>query len=235
MIYDAIWAEVLGVAEVPEYSFEWPPLRPPTVEEVATQTKIAVEAGVMAVNAGLTSTAAVATGFEAAGGLDLFPWRAAVNPDDDTDAPTGPETALSNEQVQSVMSVAERVATNVIGLETGLGILRLALPNVPEALLLAALPAGPGSSAAQPATAPAPSQPDLTNEETDDDPLDEDEPPLELPDDLVSAREAADMLSISPAALGGMVRRGEIRRYRVGSAYRYSRGECVECVLSASD
>ncbi len=162
MVYDAIWAEVLGVAEVPEYSFEWPPIRPATVEETAAQTLVAVQAGQAAIDARLTTPSAVAAGLEAAGGLDLWAWSAAAP----ADAP------------------------------------------------------GPVASQGE----------DPTDEETD-----EPEEPLTLPDDLVSAREAADLLGISPAALGGMAKREEIRRYRVGSAYRYSKQECVECVLSASD
>lgn len=255
MVYDAIWAEVLGVAEVPEYSFEWPPLRPATVEETAAQTKVAVEAGRAAVEAGLTTTSAVATGLEATGGLDLWEWRSAARPVDPEATPEQAaglaeeenpvaETALNGAQISSVIEVAEKISLGILSPESGLGILRLALPTTPVALLKAALPSARGVAspaalpvAASPSGAPPPGEPDLSSEETDE-PEGEDEseePPLELPTDLVSAREAATTLGISPAALGGMAKRGEIRRYRVGSAYRYSQSECVECVLSASD
>lgn len=72
MLYNALWVEVLGVAAVPEYAFEWPPLRQPTPEETAKTVKDMLDASKVALELELTTRENIVAGFAA--------WPEVMNP-----------------------------------------------------------------------------------------------------------------------------------------------------------
>lgn len=72
VLYNALWVEVLGVAAVPEYAFEWPPLRQPTPEETAKTVKGMLDASKVALELELTTRENIVAGFAA--------WPEVMNP-----------------------------------------------------------------------------------------------------------------------------------------------------------
>ena len=74
MIYNALWVEVLGVAAVPEYAFEWPPLRQPTTTEKAEVVTAVLNAAEKAQMLGLADAPAIAAGLASTPEMDLWEW-----------------------------------------------------------------------------------------------------------------------------------------------------------------
>lgn len=258
MLYNALWVEVLGVAAVPEYAFEWPPLRQPTTTEKAEVVTAVLGAAEKAQMLGLADAPSIAAGLASTPEMDLWEWTSETpvieaatgeNILAPTVQTTVEELALNGAQIASFVQVLTEVSLGTISPEAAMAILSISFPSADrERLRVAVLAQAEQAARVQQPTAPAPGSPGDPSDETLDVPgADVDEPAEPEPEGLSPAQseaiggtwtdpaDLAERYSLpSKSTVRSLFRTGEVRGRKVSSRWQYREEDLAAHLLGLS-
>lgn len=253
-LYDGLWARELGRPMVPAYRLVWAPLRSPTLDERASSAAAVIGVAERSLALGLTTPEAVRSGLAATPDLDLWAWQAEAalepieaSPTEGSEMPlsvsaaAAAETALNGAQTAAFVQVLGAVGAGQLSPVAAEGLLRIAFPAAPEALIRQVVQAQVGVDGAAQAAGesfvkgPPIRADDPTAPEIEDADADSSAAPLVMPPPgtWLEAEEAAERCGIAPKKIKSLGSRGIVHRRKLGSRWEYRLEDLIEVAAAA--